>query len=281
MLSRPLGIRWTIGDVHPQGFEALQLSIWGARRIFGPQCAYAVCVNSLPLQQARLRTGEVPVTVQWHDVTGQLPDFLQPYLDRNMAEGVGWKLAPLRLFPDRYELALDNDCILWEMPRAIRAWLEEQGSPFVIAEDVRAMFGQFAEFCGTRPLNLGIRGLPPGFDLASALRQLLARRGPVVLASELDEQGLQVAVVSQDGPPLVVSHDEVTICSPFPPHEPRLGRSGAHFVGLNARQLPWDYYGRPAVDWIRENWLRHRDELHRMVGLPLVSQTPLSTSHIS
>ncbi len=37
---------------------------------------------------------------------------------------MGWKLVPLRLFPDAYELALDNDCILWEMPEGLRRWLE-------------------------------------------------------------------------------------------------------------------------------------------------------------
>lgn len=43
------GIRWTIGDVHPLGVEALRLSIWGAWKLFGPAAKYAVCANSVPL----------------------------------------------------------------------------------------------------------------------------------------------------------------------------------------------------------------------------------------
>jgi hypothetical protein len=266
MRPPPLAIRWTIGDVAPQGFEALRFSIWGAYRVFGPATAYVVCVNSVPLDRAQQLTGEVPTEVRWRDVTGELPAFLKPHLDTNMAEGVGWKFAPLRLFPDRFELALDNDCILWDMPAAIKKWLDGHGSPFVVAEDARTTFGQFVHLCGPEPRNSGIRGLPPGFDLEAALRRILAEH-PMVLSSELDEQGLQVAIASRDGPPLMVTRDDVSICSPFPPHAPQFGRCGVHFVGLNARHLPCDYEGRPAVAWIRENWLRHRGELSRKVGL--------------
>ncbi|HEU0054126.1 MAG TPA: hypothetical protein VFQ39_13160, partial [Longimicrobium sp.] len=83
-----------------------------------------------------------------------------------------------------------------------------------------------------------------------------------------DEQGLQVAAVSRLKPPAVVSVEEVTICSPFWPHLPHLGRFGAHFVGLNEHDLPWDYYGRPAIECVREHWRRHRDEVHARVGFP-------------
>ena len=116
-----------------------------------------------------------------------------------MAEGVGWKLAPLRMFPDRHEIALDNDCILWELPPALRAWLErEPAQGCLLAEDVRACFGQFAAYCGSAPRNSGIRGLPPGFCLETALRAMLDVH-PVQLASELDEQGLQAAALARCG----------------------------------------------------------------------------------
>jgi hypothetical protein len=129
------------------------------------------------------------------------------------------------------------------------------------------MLGLFGGMCGPEARNSGIRGLPPGFDLTAAVRSLLARQ-PGRLTSELDEQGLQVAVVSQDGPPLVVRLDEVTICSPFWPLLPHLGTCGAHFVGLNAKRLPWEYGGRPASEAMRELFASHRAELHRPTGAP-------------
>ncbi len=263
--GRPLGLRWTIGDVSPPGFEALRLSVWGAWRLFGPAARYAVVVNGLSPEAARARAGAVPDAVEWRPAGG-LPEILRAHLDAGMAEGVAWKFAPLRCFPDRYELALDNDCILWGRPAALDAWLDEGEPRCLVAADVTPAFGAFAGLTRAEPRNTGIRGLPPGHDLAAALRAVLERH-PVPLRSELDEQGLQVVALDQGRPAHVVPVAEVTICSPFWPHVAELGRSGAHFVGLNARDLPWTYYDRPATACVLENWRRHRPALYRRVGL--------------
>jgi hypothetical protein len=257
-----------MGDVSGRGFEALRLSIWGAWRAFGLDAAYVVCVNTVSCEEARARTAAVPDAVVWREA-GDPPAFLRRHLEPGMAEGVAWKFAPLRCFPDRWEVSLDNDCILWEMPTAIRRWLDQGDHDLcVLEEDVKRCLGQFGDLCGPEAFNSGIRGLPPGFDLAAAMQEVFELR-PVTLRSELDEQGLQAAALSLRNPPLLVSRDEVTICSPFWPHGPHLGPRGAHFVGLNARRLPWCYYDRPAVECIAENWQQHRDELYRRVGLPL------------
>jgi hypothetical protein len=118
----PVGIRWTIGNVSAEGFEALRLSVWGASRVFGTDAAYAVCVNSVPMRQAREKTGDLPPGVVWIETGAyHLPEWLRPYLDENMAEGVGWKFAPIRVFPDRYEIALDNSKITGALPRSRRS----------------------------------------------------------------------------------------------------------------------------------------------------------------
>jgi hypothetical protein len=266
-----LGVRWTVGDASPRGFEALRLSLWGAFRLFGTSAEYVVCVNRIGTAEARARTGDVPVEVEWRP-PGEIPRVLTPFLGDGMADGAAWKFAPLRLFPEQHELALDNDCILWAIPRAIGAWLGfGPDGPCVIAEDVRLGFGQFASLCGAAPRNSGIRGLPPGFDLGAALQSVLAQQ-PAPLASELDEQGLQVAATARRCAPLVVRLDEVSICSPFHPHIAELGTCGAHFVGLNMRHIPWRYYDRPADQWAVEHWARHRPALYRAVGLSLPAQ---------
>lgn len=181
---------------------------------------------------------------------------------------MAWKFAPLQQFPDRYELALDNDCILWEMPQAVAEWLEDESASALIAEDVKTMLGQFSALALDAPRNSGIRGLSPGFDLEAALREVL-REHPTTLHSELDEQGLQVAALYRAAKVHVVSVTDVSICSPFPPHLPSLGRAGAHFVGLNAKSLGFQLDGRPGELYTREHFDRHRDELYRRVGLPL------------
>lgn len=267
---RALGVRWTIGDVSRRGYEALRLSVWGAYKLFGPEARYAVCVNTVPVARAQALAGDLPEGVQWHAITdADVPAFLDDHLDREMAEGVAWKFSPLRLFPDRYELALDNDCILWEQPAAIRRWLEgDDPDRRVFAEDVQRCLGQFDAFCGEGARNSGIRGLPPGFDYERRLRALLEEH-PVVMTSELDEQGLQAATLDRAGKLEIVTVDEVAICSPFPPHRPNLGRCGAHFVGLNAQSLPWSLKGRPATAYLAEHWQKHRQALYERVGIPM------------
>jgi hypothetical protein len=262
-----LGVRWTIGDVSADGFRALRLSIAAARRAFGPDAGLTVCVNTVPLDEARERAADLECDVAWRSaVREDIPGFLRERLDSGMAEGVGWKFAPLRVFPDRYELSLDNDCIVWEAPRAVREWLADARPTFVAAADVRTCFGQFGPLCGPEPLNSGIRGLPPGFELGPALEQLL-EENPGTLRTELDEQGMQMAVLRRSGLVRVVTVDEVSICSPFPPHLPGLGRCGAHFVGLNARQLPWTMDGRPASELTSSHFARHLPELRARAGL--------------
>ncbi len=264
---RSLGIRWTIGDVSEHGWEALRLSILGARRIFGPCAQYVVCVNTVSLSEARVRMSEVSSDIEWRDVTHELDPVMRTYFDDGLAEGVGWKFAPMRVFHDRYELALDNDCILWRMPEAIRHWLHDATETCVIAEDVRPCFGQFAELCGSEPRNSGIRGIPSSLDLRAVMTDVLAKRS-LRLESELDEQGLQVAAVRLSRPTHVVRLEEVSICSPFPPHCAELGTCGAHFVGLNAHHLPWKLDdGRNASARTREHFEHLRPELHRRVGL--------------
>ena len=48
--------------------------------------------------------------------------------------------------------------------------------------------------------------------------------------------------------------------------ESDLGRCGAHFVGLNARHIAWNYYDRPADEWMTEHWLRNRAALYARTG---------------
>lgn len=268
-MSTPrLSVRWTIGDVSKFGFEALALSIRGVRRIFGSDARYTVTYNTVSLDEARGRLGEVAQEVEWRDATGLLPDYLDQVLDAGRAEGAGWKLAPPLLGDGLPALSLDNDCILWTLPDALARWLERADDPAhaVVAEDVRAGYGQFTPHLPNGfACNLGIRATGAGFPLEASLRAVLAD-SQAVLHSELDEQGLQLAAILRVCVPDRVTLDEVTICSPFPPHLPRLGTAGAHFCGLNANVLPWDFEGRPALDCIREHWLKHRDEVAARVG---------------
>jgi hypothetical protein len=79
--------------------------------------------------------------------------------------------------------------------------------------------------------------------------------------------GYPFAALLAAGPVAIVGLDEVTICSPFPPHLPHLGRAGAHFVGLNTRRLGFQFDGRDAETVRAEHWDGHAAEVARRVGL--------------
>jgi hypothetical protein len=271
----PVGIRWTMGDASERGYDALRLSIWGAWRIFGPAASYVVCVHSVPVDVARSRTGPVPAALTWHDATRDVPAFLRAVLGNGMAQGAGWKLAPLRCFPFRHELSLDNDCILWSLPPSLQQWLAQPRSQAgcVLAEDVQSCYGQFAAECPRRPLNAGLRALPPRFDPGPPLREALARRQrdvstPLAFTCEPDEEGLQAAALSLAGPLHAVPLEEVTVCSPFPPHLPHLGSCGAHFIGLSARTPDGESGGNRADTSMAEHWKRHAGDLRARTGAP-------------
>jgi hypothetical protein len=246
-----IGVRWTVGDVSSRGFEALKLSILGAHAVFGPEAGYVVGVNTIDVPTAKAAVGSAARFVDWYDANDRIPHWLRSHLGIGMAEGVAWKFSPVHLFPDRHCLALDNDVILWRMPPSVRAWLQEADSA-LIAEDVKGCYGQFADLCPATSRNSGIRGLPPGYDLEERLRRLLAQT-QITLSSETDEQGLQVAVLSREKHH-VVGLDEVAICGYFRPHLLELGSCGAHFVGVNARQLPWSWNGRRGHEYVQEYW---------------------------
>jgi hypothetical protein len=269
-----LVVRWTIGDVRARGFELLRLSILCAIRLFGARTQYRVCVNSLSAEEAQERTGELPTCVQWREVMRtELPELLRTHFDGSLSEGTGWKLMPLRLDPEGYELALDNDCILWRLPEGMGRWLQsDHGS--LLAEDVDRCLGCFDAVCPPGALNSGIRGFSPGADVRGAFAEALHAAAEASgetprLVSELDEQGLQAAAVARMQPLFFVANTEVSICSPFWPRSPELGTCGAHFVGMNVRHIPWNYYDRPADEWLEEHWQRHRPALYEKAGLEM------------
>jgi hypothetical protein len=239
-----LAIRWTIGDVSSRGFETLALSISGARNVFGPSARYIVCVNTIGIAAAQSRVGNVAADLEWIDTTSALPDWLLPWLDTNLAGGVAWKFAGMQVCSERQTLSLDNDVILWRMPPTIREWLDDADS-FLIAEDVLACHGKFSSLCPSDARNSGIIGIPPRFELESAVRSLLCAAG-ARLSSETDEQGLQVALVTSHKH-RVVRLNEVSISGYFRPHMLEVGSCGAHFVGVNLKDYPfahgfWDYW---------------------------------------
>lgn len=269
-MRRNLGIRWTIGNVSPRGFAALRLSLWGAFRLLGRRADYVVCVNSISVERARARTGPVPEDVSFEPVSrADLPARLARRLDKGMAGGAAWRVAPPRRFTERRELALDNDVILWELPAALERWLDEEDPErCLVLGAAEEAYGRFAPACEPGPpRSAGLRAMPPRFDLTAELRTVLEGiEGPV--ATSADQRGLEIAALSRLRPPLVVSLDDVPACGPTSPAASHLGHAGARFSDLNAGDPPLRRAG-PATEAVcGDHFDALLSELHRRLAVP-------------
>jgi len=189
---------------------------------FGPGAEYVVCVNTIDIPTAKQRVGAADGMVDWHDSNPDLPMWLLLYIDSNMADGVAWKFAPVRLFPDCHSLSLDNDVVLWSLPDSIRDWMQD-GDSLLTAEDVKACYGKFADFSSILPRN--------------SSRSFRPRHRVVTL-------------------------QEVSVSGYFRPHMLELGACGAHFVGVNAKHLPWTWNGRSGEEYIHEYWDCKKTDLY-------------------
>lgn len=249
-----IGLRWTIGEVNPFGFEALRLSVWGAHRAFGSTASYAICVNTMPVAAARALTGSLPAAVRFHPVTrAQTSPALERHLDGTLADGAGWAVTPPRMFPEAFEIAIDNELVAWAMPPSLRAWLDA-------ADPGRCLLAAGAD---GEPCT-ALYGMPPGLDLDAALAAVLAE-GPGILPTRAAVHALLVTAASRGGPPAVVPLEEVSACSPFPPGTGELGTAGARFLRLNDRAAAFGPGGDAAERATRRLFLRHRDALYRKV----------------
>jgi hypothetical protein len=79
---------------------------------------------------------------------------------------------------------------------------------------------------------------------------------------------------------VLVGTDDVSICSPFPDHQQHFGNSGAHFVGLNPKRLPWILDGHFAHEVIDEFWQARKNRLRALIG-PGVSMGSREFAHAS
>jgi len=150
--------------------------------------------------------------------------------------GPGWKLYPPRLNIDAWELWLDNDLILYEMPPAIEEFF--QSDRLLISEAFKRSYSERFDSLVPQGVNYnsGILGLPPGFDFEAHLTPLMQDR--VGWTDHFDEQSL-VAHIFHKHDPLIVPMKEVQVLQ----ERYIKGSHGIHFVGLNGGDVKhWNRY---------------------------------------
>lgn len=123
-------LRWTFGEIKsgynsPQGLELLKYSIKFAQVIFPrdkDNIEYYICYNSL--RKSTLKAIErfsEKYNVHLIDVS----DMLLSKLGNEATKNSWWKYALPRIDKARYEIIIDNDVILWEIPDILKRAITE------------------------------------------------------------------------------------------------------------------------------------------------------------
>jgi hypothetical protein len=151
---KPL-LRWTIGDVMPDGYECLVESIYSFLRLYEGEPV--VCYNCPRPKIAEIESQLSPF-VRFIDQNYYLDSCPVPPM------GVAWKLYPPRLDKTRHELVIDNDIVLNKPVKEIDNFFTGHGT--LLLGGTGRTYGRFERHVPpSRCINSGLYGMPPGFDM--------------------------------------------------------------------------------------------------------------------
>lgn len=153
-------IRWTFGETEArptslQAFDMLECSILYAKRLF-PFAKKYIVYNSLKSS----RTLE-----QLTKIGGNEIEVIEAKSSwDNKSKNSFWKYIPQRIDKTKYELVLDSDVILWNVPTTIKSWLRSDG--LLINTDWNGRnYGDYdKQIQEPFSFNAGIIGYPPQFE---------------------------------------------------------------------------------------------------------------------
>lgn len=170
-------VRWTIGETEArslseQALDMLDLSIKFCQlkfdRIF-ERVKFFVCHNNLSKETLnRVKKITKNNEVNLMDVNDELPKRLK----NNKVKNSWWKFAPPRVSPDSYEIIMDNDVLLWDVPDTLMEAHKEE-SILALTDGKGDYYGDYTRRVKSidpdLKLNAGLLGLPPefSFDLGS------------------------------------------------------------------------------------------------------------------
>jgi hypothetical protein len=161
--SDNLIIRWTFGETlnRPtslQAFDMLECGVAFASVLF-PNARKIISYNSLKSSKS-LEKLKCIAQNNVELIESTSPDFRKVVSTKNSF----WKYYPKRYDINKYELILDNDVILWDLPETITNWLNSNG--LLINTDWNgSYYGIYnKDIPKETKLNAGIIGYPPDFD---------------------------------------------------------------------------------------------------------------------
>jgi len=166
-------VRWTIGqtkarEFSPQALDLLDMSVkFGIFVMDGEELdvEYFICHNNLApetLDKVKGIAGSNGVALV--DVNDMLPKELR----NNNVKNSWWKFSPPRLDTKKYEIIIDNDVVVWRMPKTLKDAIAK-GSLVALTDGVGGYYGKFRQCIQAIDpnlcLNAGLLGLPPDIKM--------------------------------------------------------------------------------------------------------------------
>lgn len=214
-------IRWTIGDVSEQGFNALNISIRNWKKLYEDQFDIFVCYNNISIKKIEHIKG-----VEFINQEDYKDSLIIPPLDGNPS----WKLYPPRLKKECYEIFIDNDLIFSKRMPLIDDFLKDKF--FFITEGLKRGFGFFDNLVKNKNnLNSGLFGLTPFYDFKKELETSIKETGFEKWNDFFDEQGCVAYTINKQNYKMI-SLLQIGLCNERSPGYTE-GEYGTHFVRIN------------------------------------------------
>ena len=234
---KPL-IKWLIGDVLPEGYLALEISIENAWQLYSDSVEYVICFNNLKLSTLKRQL----------KILAEIPVYFYDQSSHRSAKAgeYGWKFYPLKLTDNRRELWLDNDLILFDRHPDIDEFLFGEKEIFLFLEDIQRVYRpetldrfipRSLEICG------GLLGLPawPTTKIHHSYTTFLSRHdisgsdthftSPMLARLGIENATIALLYLCYPDVAKIISNRDI------PPGKTirtgTVGNVGMHFTGLN------------------------------------------------
>ena len=174
-------IRWTIGNVSPDGMSCLTKSIKSFINVYGTNFNFYICYNNINKPKININ-----VKINYIEQKNVLIN----------GNGSIWKFSPPRINLDSYELFVDNDIVFVKKNNQLIEFFNNQKT--IICEDFIRYYGKYdSNIQKSLICNAGLFGIPPNFNLENQLIKTWKNNNSYDFINSADEQGLTILTLSQ------------------------------------------------------------------------------------
>jgi hypothetical protein len=246
---KKLIIRWTFGETNARALSSQALDMLDLSVKFGSLCfnkmfndvAFLICYNNLSdcVLRVLIKIADKN-NITAMDVSNDLPE---PFRNKEVKNS-WWKYAPLRLDKSAYEIIMDNDLILWNIPKTLIKAITNN-TLVALTDPAGKYYGDYRKQVENidkkLQLNAGLVGLPPGF----IIDPLEDYKVPLKDFFHSEQGYTALKFAEYKGSKLLIGLNEIhqTNINPIDSHKLISEYDGGHFCGCSYGHVDhWDRY---------------------------------------